>query len=96
MLSVSKDLHIHFLIALLICLYRRVHQQIDIAPTLSVLLGLPIPSSSIGTLIPELLEGLSHEEQLVALYYNTNRLYKKLERHKTREYGKVEAQVLKS
>lgn len=74
-------------------LYRKIYQQIDIAPTLSVLLGLPIPSSSIGTLIPELLEGLSHDEQLVALYYNTHRLYRKLERYKTREYGTVEPRL---
>lgn len=34
-------------------------QQIDIAPTLAVLLGIPYPSSSIGRLIPGLLEILS-------------------------------------
>lgn len=50
------------------------YQQIDIAPTVSVLLGLPIPSSSIGSLIPEMLTGLTLDEQLYVLHYNSKRL----------------------
>lgn len=53
-----------------------IYEQIDIAPTLSVLMGLPIPTSSIGSLIPELMSELSEDEQLYALHYNGRRLVK--------------------
>lgn len=52
------------------------YEQIDIAPTLSVVMGLPIPASSIGSLIPELMTELSEDEQLYALHYNGQRLVK--------------------
>lgn len=54
------------------------YKQIDIAPTLSVLSALPIPASSIGALIPELLADLSMEHQLYAFHYNAKRLMEKL------------------
>ncbi|XP_059613175.1 GPI ethanolamine phosphate transferase 2 [Phlebotomus argentipes] len=54
------------------------YNQIDFAATLSVLLGLPIPASSIGNLIPEMLADLTEEEQLLALVYNGERLLQKL------------------
>lgn len=54
------------------------YNQIDIPATLSVLLGLPIPASSIGILIPNLLSGLSMEQKLFAYYYNTERLLNKM------------------
>lgn len=41
---------------------------------MSVLLGLPIPASSIGSLIPELMAELTEDEQLYALHYNGRRL----------------------
>jgi hypothetical protein len=44
--------------------------QIDIAPTLSMLLGLPIPTTSTGKMIPELLHSIPVSQQLYALYYN--------------------------
>lgn len=56
-----------------------VYEQIDIAPTLSVLLGTPIPASSIGSLIPELLAQLPVDEQLYALHYNARRLVHKVD-----------------
>ncbi|KAJ8664807.1 hypothetical protein QAD02_006469 [Eretmocerus hayati] len=49
--------------------------QIDIAPTLSVLLGTPIPSSNLGSIIPNLMEGLSFTHQLFALHYNAKQLF---------------------
>lgn len=54
------------------------YNQIDIPATMSVLLGLPIPASSIGTIIPNLLTGISEEQQLFAYYYNGERLLRKL------------------
>lgn len=54
------------------------YNQIDIPATLSVLFGLPIPASSIGVLIPNLLTGLSMEQKLFAYYYNGKRLLQKL------------------
>lgn len=53
------------------------HNQIDIAPTLAVLLGFPIPEASIGCVLTELIDVLDYEDQLFALYYNTDRLVKK-------------------
>lgn len=43
---------------------------------MSVLLGLPIPDSSIGSIIVDMLGDLSYEDQLYALNYNSNRLLK--------------------
>lgn len=54
------------------------YNQIDIPGTLSILFGLPIPTSSIGLLIPNLLTGLSMEQKLYAYYYNGERLLQKL------------------
>lgn len=54
------------------------YKQIDVTPTIAVLMALPIPASSIGTLIPELLVDLSMEHQLYAFHYNTKRLMDKL------------------
>lgn len=54
------------------------YNQIDIPGTLSILFGLPIPTSSIGILIPNLLTGLSMEQKLYAYYYNGERLLQKL------------------
>lgn len=48
--------------------------QIDIAATLSILLGLPIPKSSLGVLASVALRRLSHEENLFALLYNAQQV----------------------
>lgn len=53
-------------------------KQIDMTATISVLLGVPIPSSSIGTLIPNFLQSLSMEQKLYAYFYNGQRLLNKL------------------
>ena len=46
-------------------------QQIDFAPTLSLLLGHPIPQNSLGCAIPQVLDGsFSMREQLRALQLN--------------------------
>ena len=55
-----------------------VYEQTDIASTISVLLGQPIPASCIGTIIPELIETFPKDEQLYILYYNSQRLYNKI------------------
>lgn len=57
---------------------RESYKQIDIAATLAVLSALPIPASSIGSLIPELLADLTMEHQLFAFHYNAKRLMDKL------------------
>ncbi|XP_068083522.1 GPI ethanolamine phosphate transferase 2 [Anabrus simplex] len=53
--------------------------QIDLVPTLSVLLGLPIPRSNLGKLILGLLSHLSEEQKLYALYYNTKQVARQYE-----------------
>lgn len=55
-----------------------IYNQIDLATTVSVLMGLPIPHSAIGTIIPELIGSLSPEQQLFALHYNGERLLAKI------------------
>lgn len=57
---------------------KTMHNQIDFAATLSVLLGLPIPASSIGNIIPEMLVDLSEDDLLLALAYNGERLLQKV------------------
>lgn len=61
------------------------HRQIDIAPTLSVLLGQPIPAPSLGVLIPVMLDHLSPEAQLYAYYYNGKHLFNKLSKENDEE-----------
>lgn len=46
--------------------------------TLAVLLDVKIPYTSIGCLIPEMLERYSQEEQLYFFYYNALHLMEKL------------------
>ncbi|XP_055917156.1 GPI ethanolamine phosphate transferase 2 isoform X2 [Eupeodes corollae] len=53
------------------------YNQVDIAATLSILLDVPIPSTSIGCIIPDLIETLTPEEKLYAFYYNTKFLVDK-------------------
>ena len=46
----------------------------DLAPTLALLLGLPIPRSSVGRVLLPALSPLSQTEQLKAMYANANQL----------------------
>ncbi|XP_068147510.1 GPI ethanolamine phosphate transferase 2 [Drosophila tropicalis] len=52
----------------------RPYNQIDLTPTLSILLSVEIPTMSIGCLIPEMLQSLSKEQQLYAYFYNAHHL----------------------
>ncbi|XP_055624247.1 GPI ethanolamine phosphate transferase 2 [Toxorhynchites rutilus septentrionalis] len=52
--------------------------QIDLAPTFATMLGVPIPYSSIGSLIQPLLSGAKPMEKLYAVHYNTKRLIDKV------------------
>ncbi|XP_034651982.1 GPI ethanolamine phosphate transferase 2 [Drosophila subobscura] len=53
------------------------YNQIDLAPTLAVLLSVEIPSQSIGCLIPEMLQSLSLEHEMYAYFYNAHHLLNK-------------------
>ncbi|KAH8373021.1 hypothetical protein KR009_010522 [Drosophila setifemur] len=53
------------------------YNQIDLAPTLSILLSVEIPTPSIGCLIPEMLQSLSLEHQMYAYFYNAYHLLNK-------------------
>uniref|UniRef100_A0A1I8P023 GPI ethanolamine phosphate transferase 2 C-terminal domain-containing protein n=1 Tax=Stomoxys calcitrans TaxID=35570 RepID=A0A1I8P023_STOCA len=57
--------------------YTPEYNQIDITPTLAILLGIDIPFSSIGCLISEFLMDYSREEQLYSYYYNALHLVEK-------------------
>lgn len=50
--------------------------QVDIASTLSVMLGTPIPSSNIGSVPPVMLNGRSNSSKLFILYYNAQQVLK--------------------
>lgn len=58
------------------------YNQIDIPATLAVLLGLPIPASCIGVLIPSFLAMLTMEQKLLAYHYNGQHLLTKLSKQK--------------
>lgn len=49
--------------------------QIDIAPTLSVLMGIPIPQDNLGTMSSEMLQLLPTSNRLFVLYYNAKQLF---------------------
>lgn len=57
---------------------RKQVQQIDVVPTLSLILGLPIPQNSIGIAIPSLFSFHTPREMLRALQLNTHQLSKTL------------------
>ncbi|KAG0271384.1 major facilitator super transporter protein [Linnemannia exigua] len=50
--------------------YYKSVSQVDLVPTLSLLMGLPIPKNSVGQLIPELFSDLTDLERLRALQIN--------------------------
>ncbi|KAG0346959.1 major facilitator super transporter protein [Podila humilis] len=50
--------------------YYRTVNQVDLVPTISLLLGLPIPKNSVGKLIPELFDDYTEFEKLRALQIN--------------------------
>lgn len=73
----TRFLHLRITICLCTCFsgpFRDVLKgsvpQIDVAPTLSMLLGLPIPTTNMGKMIPALLHNIPVSQQLYALYYN--------------------------
>ena len=45
-------------------------EQTDLCPTLSFLLGIPIPQNNIGQVITDMLQGYSVEQKLLAQYHN--------------------------
>lgn len=56
----------------------RTYDQTDLATTAAVLMGLNIPESSNGAVIPELLERFNDEERLLVLNYTSERLLKRV------------------
>ncbi|XP_011140868.1 GPI ethanolamine phosphate transferase 2 [Harpegnathos saltator] len=50
-------------------------EQLDIAATLSVALGLPIPSTNLGSIFLENIYNLADSKRLFLLYYNTKQLF---------------------
>nr|CAB3264862.1 GPI ethanolamine phosphate transferase 2-like [Phallusia mammillata] len=49
-------------------------EQIDLAPTLSLLFGIPIPQGSMGKVIPNMLTAMNQSSTLHALQYNCHQL----------------------
>jgi phosphatidylinositol glycan class O len=66
----------------------RTIQQIDLVPTLSLLLGLPIPFNNLGTLIPELFIRRDDANHLAnALRINARQIWNYLEAYRTSPAG---------
>lgn len=57
------------------------HLQIDLAPTIAVLMGIPIPSNNLGSIIPGVLGGFEMTHKLYAVYTNARNMYLQLERN---------------
>lgn len=49
--------------------------QTDLVPSMSIIMGLPIPSGSTGKLLNKMLLNLNINKILFAYYYNTQQLY---------------------
>ncbi|XP_055015568.1 GPI ethanolamine phosphate transferase 2 [Boleophthalmus pectinirostris] len=49
-------------------------EQVDLAPSLALGLGLPVPQNSVGRVLPQILEGLSLRDQLRLLHLNGHQL----------------------
>lgn len=50
--------------------------QIDFVPTISVMMGIPIPSGSMGKLINKMLKIPDINQMLFAYHYNSKQMYK--------------------
>lgn len=50
--------------------------QTDFVPSISVIMGLPIPSGNTGKLIYKTLQNLNINEILFAYHYNTQQMFK--------------------
>lgn len=66
--------------------YKRVYNQIDFAATFSLLNGLPIPSSSIGSVIPEMLMNMTQVQKLDAMRAVNERLIRMADSDGTEEF----------
>ncbi|XP_014471652.1 PREDICTED: GPI ethanolamine phosphate transferase 2 [Dinoponera quadriceps] len=60
-------------------------EQLDIAATLSVAMGLPIPSINLGSVFLDSIYDLSDSKRLFLLYYNTKQLFNHFRRLVTSE-----------
>ena len=52
--------------------------QIDMVPTLSMMLGLPVPFANLGSLVPSLVPGFGHLETVTALALNAAQVWRYL------------------
>ena len=55
--------------------------QIDLAPTLSMLMGLPVPSNNLGQGLVNVLDGFTDVEKLNLLYLNCQQVLQLLEQN---------------
>lgn len=59
----------------------RLNLQIDLAPTIAVLMGVPIPSNSLGSLLLGALDSLESNQKLYAAFLNAQNIALKTERN---------------
>uniref|UniRef100_A0A6A7G4G5 GPI ethanolamine phosphate transferase 3-like n=2 Tax=Hirondellea gigas TaxID=1518452 RepID=A0A6A7G4G5_9CRUS len=65
--------------------FPRVVQQVSLVPSLSLLIGVPVPYSSIGSVVPVLFGGL--EQQLAAVSVNVGQVHRYL-KHYNQQFSK--------
>ncbi|XP_019445399.1 PREDICTED: GPI ethanolamine phosphate transferase 2 isoform X2 [Lupinus angustifolius] len=53
--------------------------QVDIAPTLALLFGVPIPKNNVGVLIPQMIDSMTDVQKLRALQLNSWQLFRLLQ-----------------
>lgn len=64
--------------------------QIDLVPTLSALLSLPIPDTNLGVAIPHVLESLASFDYMIdSIVDNSKQLSRLLSQEQTKERGMV-------
>ena len=61
----------------------------DLAPTLALLMGVPIPKNNLGTILLHTLRDYSPREQLHALQLNMHQIYQLL-KHNMAQYERGE------
>lgn len=55
-------------------------EQLDVAATLSTALGLPIPSSNLGSVFLDNIYDLDDAKQLFLLYYNSRQVFDRFQK----------------
>lgn len=73
--KLKLKLNNNFFFLIIFSNYEKYLDEFDIAPLISILTGLPIPSSSYGTIDLKFLSDFSLNEKIYVFFYNTQKLF---------------------